>query len=160
MATLLNESEQIALLFEVISMREDWAFARIAFQHYQATQNSFAAWLEGFVDVYRDDLARLLREMATSLDCDEEGFPRLCFEPVAEPSFGLRTDESSPRQRGCMLASMALDIKRVLDLTVPAAYRDNRVTLQFRTSRDKFRRFVEEFSLEAGRTLRQCPSGV
>ena len=85
---------------------------------------------------------------------------RFSFEPIAEPGFELCLGESFPSQPGDMLVSVALDIKRVLDLTVPAAYRDNRVSLQFRTSRERLCRFVEQFSVEAASVLREHPQTV
>ena len=155
MALLLSESEQVAVLFEVMSMRADWAFAHIAFQHYLTKENDFATWVEGFVDVYQEDLARLADEMKVFVEA-REPTSEFVFEPVAEPSFELRFRRSPRPEPGAVLASVAVDIKRVIDLTIPAAYRDNRISLQLRTNGQRLARFAEQFSLEASRVL---PSG-
>jgi len=153
MAILLNRSEQIAALFEVVSVRDDWVFLRIAFQHYVAKENDFATWVEGFLDVHESDFKAFAGELADfmgAVPAREE----LSFEPAVEPSFEFRLRVDSAVKKGDVLASVALDLKRVLDLTIPAAYRDNRISLRLLTDSERLRRFTEQFSLEAGRVFR------
>ena len=152
MALVLSESEQVAVMFEVMSTRSDWVYAHIAFQHYVSKENDFATWVEGFVDVYRDELTRLVDGMRSFVDADES-VAEFSFEPVAEPSFELRFRRCPPSDQGGILAFAALDIKRVLELTIPAAYRDNRVSLQLRTNEHRVSKFVNQLFLEADRVL-------
>lgn len=153
MAILLNRSEQIAALFEVISVRGDWVFSRIAFQHYIAKENDFTTWVEGFLDVYEGDLKGFADELASFVN-EEATRQEFSFEPTVEPSFEFRLQNGSPAKTGELLASLALDIKRILDFTIPTAYRDNRISLQFRTDWERVRRFAEQFSLEMARLPR------
>jgi len=153
MAILLNQSEQIAALFEVVSVRDDWVFSHIALQHYVAKENDFATWVEGFLDVYETDLHCLAHDLTAFAD-EGQTSQEFRFEPEVEPSFEFRFQTRSSIRRGEVLASVALDVKRIIDLTIPAAYRDNRISLQFLTDWERLRRFAEQFSLEAAKVSR------
>jgi hypothetical protein len=150
MATLLNQSEQIGVLFEVISVRDDWVFSHIAFQHYVAKENDFASWVEGYLEIYETDFKCLARDMATFAE-ERRTEHEFRFEPEVEPSFELRFQARSSARRQEVLASVALDVKRILDLTIPTAYRDNRISLQVLTDWDRIRRFAEQFSQGAAK---------
>lgn len=153
MAILLNESEQVAALFEVISVRNDWVFSRIAFQYYVSKDNDFATWAEGFLDIYKADLKRFVQELAAFVEQEQEQ-QEFRFEPVAEPSFEVRIQVGPSGQRGMVVASVALDLKRVLEITIPTSYRDDRITLQLTTDGDRLHKFAEQFSIEASRIWR------
>ena len=158
MAILLNQSEQIGVLFEIISVRDDWVFSHVALQHYVAKENDFASWVEGYLDVYETDLKCLARDLATFAEEGPTG-QEFHFEPEVEPSFEFRFKSRSSARRTEVLASVALDVKRILDLTIPAAYRDNRISLQLLTDWERLRRFAEQFCLEAARASRsQSPA--
>ena len=158
MAILLSQSEQVGVLFEVISVADDWVFSHIGFQHYVAKENDFATWVEGFLDIYESDLEGFARELASFV----EGGPRrqeFRFEPTAEPSFEFRFQAGSLARTVDVGASVALDVKRILDVTIPTAYGDNRISLQLLTDWERLRRFAEQFSLGTARLLRTQPQG-
>lgn len=79
------------------------------------------------------------------------GMQKFCFEPAAEPSFEVRFQVDPPWQRGMLVAYVTLDLKRVLEMTIPTSYRDDRITLQLTTVRNRLHRFAEQFSLEASK---------
>lgn len=147
MAILLSESEQIAALFEFISDRDDWVFLRIAFQYWVAKDNDFATWVEGFVDIYETDLKQLVQDLEAFVKSGQAQ-PEFRFEPVTEPDFQIRLQTGSAEGRKNVMASVALDLKRVMEMTIPTAYRENRIMLQLDTDWDRPCRFAEEFSVE------------
>ena len=153
MAILLNQSEQVAALFEVVSVRDDWVFLHIAFQHYVPKQNDFATWVEGFLDVHESDFQAFVRELAAFVEA-VPARQELSFEPAVEPAFQFRLQPSSSANGSDVLALAALDLKSVLELTAPALYRDNRISLQLLTDWERLRRFAENFSVEAARVSR------
>jgi|SRR5690242_2526120 len=153
MALLLNESEQLAVLLEVISVQGEWVFSHIAFQHYLPNENDFATWVEAYVDVYETDLRCLVYEIVNFAK-DVSTARKFAFEPQAEPSFEFRFQIGSVQPGPEVLVSVALDIKRILNLSMVAAYRENRISLQFLTDRVRVRRFSEQISLEVAKFVR------
>jgi hypothetical protein len=150
MAILLSQSEQIGVLFEAISVRDAWVFSRVAFQHYVAADNDFQSWVEGWPEIYEADLKCLIRDLATFDKRGPTG-QEFRFEPEVEPSFELRVQPRASGRNSEVVVSFALDIKRVLGLTIPTAYRENRITLQLLTDWERFHRFAEQFSMEAAK---------
>ena len=153
MPILLNESDQLGVLFEVISTRGDWVFSHIALQHYLPKENDFATWVEAYMDTYITDYQCLVRNLSTLAENMSVGH-KFAFEPQVEPSFEFCFQVESTAQRGEVLASIALDIKCILNLTTAAGYRENRISLRFLTDRERVHRFSEQVSLEAARFLR------
>jgi hypothetical protein len=158
MAILLDRSEQIAALFEVVSVRDGWVLLHIAFQHYVVKENDFATWVDGLLDVHESDFSAFLRELAAFV----KAVPArrdLSFEPAVEPSFEFRLQIGSSARKEDVVAFAALDLKGIMEVTVPAVYRDNRVSLQILTDSERLRRFVEQFSHEATKASRsQSPA--
>lgn len=150
MSTLLDRSEQIAVVFEIVSSQKDWVFSRIAFQHYVASDNNFATWVEGFLDVHESDMQAFTRELA-AVAAGGLSQQVLCFEPAVEPAFEIRFQLRVSPGREAILVSVALDVKCIIDSAAPTVYRDNRVSLQLLTDLGKFRTFAEQFSLEAAK---------
>ena len=152
MAIFLNESEQLGILLEVISVWGDWLFSHIALQHYLPKENDFATRVEAYADVYETDFRCFVRDLATFAQNLSTG-QTFAFEPQVEPSFEFRFQVESTAQAAEVLASVALDVKCILDLTVVAAYRENRISLQFLTDREKVRRFSEQISIETAKFM-------
>jgi hypothetical protein len=150
MAILLSQSEQIGVLIEAISVRDAWVLSRIAFQHYVAADNDFQSWVEGWPDIYEIDLKCLVRDLATFDERRPTG-QEFRFEPEVEPSFEFRVQARTSGRNSEVEISLALDIKRVLEFTIPTAYRENRITLQLVTDWERFHRFAQQISMEAAK---------
>jgi hypothetical protein len=153
MARLTNESDQFGVEFEFLgAIREDWVTARIALERYIENSNLFHAFVEAIVDIYKTDLRELQKQL-NSVNEDREGWTKVRFEPLAEPSFELAFVRMPGAKAHGFSVKVAVDLKRVENITVPAGYRENRVTLEFLTDQRRLRGFVEGVLRDIGKVL-------
>jgi hypothetical protein len=128
MTRLTNESDQFAVECEFLSaIQEEWITARIALGRYVEENNTFHWFIEAIINIYETDLRELQKQLNPVIE-DRESWTKVGFEPLAEPSFELAFARSQGSKAQRVSAEVAIDLKMVDKITVPAAYRENRVT--------------------------------
>ncbi len=125
MAQLTNTSDQLAVtveLYEQLSSDPKWITGSIAEQHYLATENRFHTFVEGYVEIYEDDLRRLRDELRAFLAAADAS-RNFTFVPVAEPSFELIFERISHASDYCRVVSASVDLRAFLHVTIPVLLR-------------------------------------
>lgn len=147
MAILTNESDQFAILFDVAGRNDhdpDWITARVAMQYHGEELNALRTFLQATIDIYESDLiyfTEQLRAFGTVTD-ESKNFE---FEPEVEPSFHFSFQRVPHNKSYCRVVSFAIDLKRVIKMLIPCAYRENRITLKVHTTEERIKTFSTEF---------------
>jgi hypothetical protein len=144
MPELPNLSDQFGMLVEILSnSRDQWICANLGLCHYDEKSNVFLPWVEAQVDVYEADLSllrRLLEDFASVTDSTKN----FVFEPQVEPSFTISLERIPHGNDFCRVASIALDMKVLFRVSVPTAYREDRLSLRFHTNEQRLQRFIAD----------------
>ena len=152
MATLLNDTDQLAIIFDIGGRRGERFAARLAFQHYAEPHNAFHTFAEARVEIHEADLrnfATHLREFGLAED-DSRNFR---YEPGVEPSFDFEFGKTPEGELGPYIASAGVDMNRVLRMTQPVPFRENRLALRLRTTHARAQRFLAELLKETDSAL-------
>jgi hypothetical protein len=142
MATLTNLSDQFGFFINVVSSRGvDWTSLQLGFQYYVEQLNTFQVWVQGSVDIYDTDakcLKRLSREFAT-VHNDSKNF---AFTPEVEPSFTFSGQRVPHNEDYCRVFSLGIDLKQIVRIGIPSAYREDRIELRFHTDEPRLQAFI------------------
>jgi hypothetical protein len=155
MPRLTNTSDQLAITIELYDRSSSdarWVGGSIAEQYYLSKENRFQTLVEGYVEIYEDDLSRLQSELRGFLRAiDASG--NFKFVPVAEPSFELTFERISHAGDYCRVVSAAVDLKAFLQVTTPSSYGQDRVATRLHTTEEKLQQFGGQLVLDIDRTL-------
>ena len=150
MAVLLNQTDQLSVLIGVVGFVEgDWVRMRMAIQHYIEQTNSMSSWIEADIDLYLTD-AEAFQEILRARN-RTRGHPLpWTFEPSVEPSFqiGVRQHDS------VWEVSLFCDIKMLMVINKPAAYRENQIGVRFQTDHRRLESFASGLGSELSGVLR------
>lgn len=156
MAQLTNTSDQLAITVELYErLRSDpkWISGSIAEQYYLAMENRFHPFVEGYVEIYEDDLRRLRDKLQAFLAATDAS-RNFKFVPVAEPSFELIFERISHAGGYCRVVSASVDLRAFLQVKIPSLYGQDRVTTRLHTTEEKLQRFGEQLVWDLERVLR------
>lgn len=144
MAVLSNRTDQFSVLFSVVGLVEsDWVRIEMGIQHYLEQTNSISSWIEAHIDLHLTD-AKAFQEILLARDRTRGNPLQWTFEPLVEPSFQICT-----RQLGSVWeVSFFVDIKRLVSMNEPTAYRENEIGVRFQTDDQRLERFGDGLGSE------------
>ena len=150
MPELPNISDQFGLAVEVVeATAADWINVRLALYHYDQKSNVSEPWVQVTVEIFEGDLRRLkklLEDFASTADASNN----FAFEPQVEPTFLLSLERVSHNGDFCRVANLVIDLKCVFHVSVPTAYREDRIALRFHTNEQRMQSFVADLAKQIG----------
>jgi hypothetical protein len=150
MPELLNISDQFGLLVEIVEVGSaDWINVKLALCHFDQESNVSDPWVEVKIQVYEGDLRRL-KKLIEDFASVGDASKNLAFEPQIEPTFLFSLERIPHNGDFCRVANLAIDLKCVFNVSVPTAYREDRIALRFHTNEQRMQRFVADLAKQIG----------
>jgi hypothetical protein len=155
MPELPNISDQFGLIVEIVeATAADWINVRLALYRYDQKSNVSEPWVQVTVETYEGDLRRLkklLEDFASASDASNN----FAFEPQVEPTFLLSLERIPHNGDFCRVANLAIDLKCIFHVSVPTAYREDRIALRFHTTEQRMQSFIADLTKQIGTCIQQ-----